>query len=548
MMSRKRKFIDSPTLFSYDNSMQADDIGFEVKPTHEQAPSGEPAQGLLQRLLSFLGAGEDPVRARRRLLRDIAKQLKTTRYKFYSTKTGEALPALAHFFHEIYLVLGPAQIIIDRAESSTLLKTIIIESSLDDQQLALRRYLGEEAVGKRAETIGAKELAADVREKLLAFAAIFDAERVSRIETVYRSLLVFLELLRFDYHFFLKKFDLRLPENDPKYLPHFEPTNCEYLLEELKDFLTVMYLIDGSEDWDALFAVLKEYRQVEIVARAGWQKLMKLIAEVRKSRVLELVVRYADHDPYYKVTKVDLSGAIVDSYLEKIKSTAEAAVQKTSRKNREQKIEVLTKSVFGVSPGERTKHYTEKGNALFASRMIGGYLYVSQLNLLKAFLLDCFKKDIRELADLLLIRGKWSTPLMSQQLSESFHILLQSSDELLSFDESLSETGDAGLRIYNLLRKAERSKDAVKLLRETIKEINAAAFAIIQTAAQNLVVLGKNFKIALEDYGRSAPELVLNWKEIEAASGGRIKALFVEVYKKIYYFVQLMQVLLKDES
>jgi len=180
--------------------------------------------------------------------------------------------------------------------------------------------------------------------------------------------------------------------------------------------------------------------------------------------------------------------------------------------------------------------------------MLGGFLYAPHLNFLKAFLLDYFKKNIREIADLLLVRGRWSTPLMSQQLSESFHILLETSDKLLAFDESLGETEDAGIRIHGLLRRADRDKTALKILREVIKEVNADALAIIQKSAKNLVVMGKNFKIVLEDHDKSVRELILNWKEIEAASDGKIKATIVEAYKKIYYFIQLLQVLLSNEK
>ncbi len=528
--------------------MQADDIRSEEKPSQKQAPSNEPALGLLQRLFSLLGGDEDPLRARRRLLRDIAKQLKGSHRKLYRPKSGEALPAMANFFYEIYSVVGPVQAILDRAESSSVLKNIIIENTLDATQLELQRYLGEEAIGARTATMGAKELATDLKQKLVSYVALFDSDRVKRINSVYELLSVFLELLRFDYHFLLKKFDQELPERDFKYLPHFVQTNGEYLTEELKDFLSVIHLVDPNADWDSLFNGLKEYRQVEIVPRSDWKRALRLIAEIRKSRELELVVKFAEHDPYFKVKVVNLGENIVEDHLAKIKATAEATLQKISQRNRDKKIEMLTKTVFGAPPGERTKNYTEKESGLFTSRMLTGYLYAPHLNFLKVFLLDYFKKDIREIADLLLVRGHWSTPLMSQQLSESFHILLEISDELLAFDGSLSETEDMGIRVHALLRKADRDKAALKILREVLKEVNATALALIQKSAKNLVSLGMSLKIVLDDHGKSAHELILNWKEIETASDGKIKAKVIEAYKKIYYFIQLLQALSKDET
>ncbi|MCK7517885.1 MAG: hypothetical protein MZV64_09340 [Ignavibacteriales bacterium] len=53
----------------------------------------------------------------------------------------------------------------------------------------------------------------------------------------------------------------------------------------------------------------------------------------------------------------------------------------------------------------RMKNYTEKANVVFAKRMLGGFTQTVALNYLRAFLIDFFKKDVRELVDLLIIRG-----------------------------------------------------------------------------------------------------------------------------------------------
>ncbi len=87
---------------------------------------------------------------------------------------------------------------------------------------------------------------------------------------------------------------------------------------------------------------------------------------------------------------------------------------------------------------------------VFSKKMLGGFTHVVPLNYLKAFLLDYFKKDIREVVDILLIRGKWSTNLTSQQLSEAFHNLMTAADELVKFAESLSEEGQRGISLRNL--------------------------------------------------------------------------------------------------
>lgn len=528
--------------------MQAEDIRPANPEVEQRKVAPPPSEGFLQRVMSFFSGEGDPTKERKRLLKEIAKQLKGVRYKFYKPKTGEALPAMARFFYEIYSVVGPAQALVSHAETSGTLKTIIIEGTFSQEQLDLKAYLNEEAIRERAGSMDTKDLAADLKEKLISYFAHFDAQKVKEINSAYELLSVFLDLVHFDYYFFLKKFDALLPEQDFKYMTRFEQINGEYVVEDLKDFLSIVYLIDPAADWDFLFRVLAEYRGVEVVSRSEWPKMLRAIGDVRKSRVLELIVRHADHDPFFKAKVVPFSENIVEEYLNRLKSQAEIMIQKIIRENQTKKIATLTKAVFGTSAVSRMKYYTEKANTLFAQRMLGGYIYVAPLNYLKAFLLDYFKKDIREIVDLLLVRGRWSTPLMSQQLSESYHVLLQVSDELLAFDESLADEADTGIQLRGLIRKADRDKAAVKLLRQSVKEINDSALAMVQRAAQSLIVMAKNFKIVLEDHAKPARELITNWKEIETASDGKIQGKIVGAYKQIYLFIQLLQGFAKKEA
>jgi len=196
----------------------------------------------------------------------------------------------------------------------------------------------------------------------------------------------------------------------------------------------------------------------------------------------------------------------------------------------------------------RLKNYTEKANVSFQKKMLGGFIHIQGLNYLKAFLLDFFKKDIRELCDLLLVRGQWSTNILSQQLSESYHEIMAISEKLITFDDSLADDGDMGGRLRIAMAKADRDKEQVKYVRTLLKGINDEALKFITLSAQNLIIIGKNLKQVLEDYQRNPHELIINWKDIENSSEKPIDQRITEIYKVIYYFVQLMQFFVKQEQ
>lgn len=499
-----------------------------------------------ERVFSFLFRNNDPDKERRRLIKEIGISLKKTKYKFYKAKSEEVLPGLGKFFYEIYKAIGPAQVLMDQTESSGILKTLIIEESLSDHVLDIKDQLTEKSIREKTESMEMKTVAAILKEHLISFIASFDAERVKQINYQYNLLSVFLQLINYDYYFLLKKFDSGLHERDFIYNTKFEAINGEYISEDLKEFISVIYVIDSKSNWAELFNAIKNYKGNDVVSAAAWQKIVKGLDAVKKSRILEMMVKHIDKDPYLKFKHFPPNENIVEDYLNKIKTHTEMTIQKILREKKNRKIDHLLKSVFGTTAISRMRNYTDKVNLTFSKKMLAGYLYVQPANFLKAFFLDYYKKDIKEVVDLVLIRGRWSTNVLSQQLSESFHQLLEISNGLVQFDESLGDEGSKGMAVKNALKRADRDKNAATVLRKQIKDINEKALSIINDSAQNLIVVGKNIKMLIDDLSKKPHEVLINWKELETVTDNRILKMMSVVYKKIYYFIQLMQNYMKE--
>ena len=521
--------------------MQISDLDQEQQ---DDVSSGSTGGGvsILDRLVAFVTGGGDPSRERKKLLKQIGKILKKHKQKFYRPKGEQAQPPLARFFFELYKVLGPAQVLIEHADSSGLLRTIVIESHLPKQLGELRDHFTEDYIRERLKEVDTKQLSSEIKDEMITFFSAFDAKKVKEIDAAYQQLSIFLDFVHYDFYFFLKKFDSSLQERNFTATPKFEAINGEYVSDDLKDFLEVSLPLTAELDWDRILDMLKEYRGMEVVARPAWKKMLGQLRDVLKSGVLELVIRHIDEDPYFKASAKVSRDRIVEPYLNKLKAQTEITIQKILQEKRNARIDHLLKLIFGTSAISRMKNYTEKANTAYAKRLMGGFTHVAPMNFLKAFLLDYFKKDIREIVDLLLIRGQWSTNLMSQQLSECFHELMQISDQVIQFDDALADDGELGMKLKKLSGRPERDQGGQKLLQQMMKEINGRAQRMINDTAQNLISIGKNVKLVIEDY-RLAPhhEVIINWKEIEIAAGFPITERMTELYKQIYYFVQLMQ-------
>ncbi len=522
--------------------MKDEDLTPEKKVSEDDS-----SPNFFQRILSFIFSGDDPEKEKRRLLKDIGKQLNRQKFKFYKPKTGEALPGLAKFFHEIYSSVGPARIMLDHAASSNVLKQIIIEESLTEEQLAIKDAMTEDEIRSLADSMDHKAVVQKLKELMVSLYAAFNAEKVKQINLTYNLVTIFLQFIHYDYYFLLKKFDSGLPENDFVYNPRFEQINGEYISDDLKDFLEVAGMLEKNQPWQDLFSILQIYRETPVIDPGKWKKVLRDIGEIRKSTVLELMIQHIDKNPYFKYKVAYPNDQIVEEYLSKIKTSTELTLQKILKERRTGKIEKLCKHVFGTVAVSRMKNYTEKNNMMFSKKMMAGYMHVAALNYLKAFLLDYFKKDIREVVDLLIIRGKWSTNLMSQQLSDAFHAVMTIAEELVVFDDSLGDEGERGNALRSAIKRADRDPNAMKALREQLKKINDDAMRMMQVSAQNLIAVGKTLKIVIEDYDNKPRELLLNWKEIEVSSDNQIRTILAEVYKKIYYFIQLLQFFSKPQ-
>lgn len=513
-----------------------------------QKARGSAEGGVVQKLLSIFAGMSDPDAEKKKILKALGKDLSRSKFKFYKPKGQEALPGLAKFFYELYKLTAPSQVLLGNAQSSAALRSFVIDSFLSKEQRAISERLTEAYILEKAKTLSLKDIQDLVKADLTAYQAVFDGETSRQIDSTYNTLLSFVNFVSFDYYFLLKKFDSSLLERSFSRNPKFEAINGEYISDDLADFLEVFLPLDLEADWRRVFGALKAYRNTDVIQVEAWVKLLPAMAEVRKSQILEQVVRHIKHDPAWAPLGRFPGERIVEPYLQKLKAQIETLVQRMIQEKRNAKIDEVAKQVFGTAIVLRMKNYTEKANVIFAKKMLGGYTQTQAMNYLKGYLIDYFKRDVREIVDILIIRGQWTTNLQMQQLSDVYHGLLEASDQILQFDEALSDEGELGSRMKSALAKSDRDKEQVKYLRNLLKDANDKAGGFISRSGIALIAIGRHLKGLIDDYDRPHHEVLLNWKELDGVAPRPIRDLLVETYKKIYYMVQLLQYYAKEDT
>ena len=339
-----------------------------------------------------------------------------------------------------------------------------------------------------------------------------------------------------------------MQEQNFSYVPHFEPIRAEYILEDLKDFTAVAWALPLDEDWSEVFKILKEYRNVQPIVPNTWNKLLNVLRKYRDKAVFEMIIQLISKDPGYQTVIEVHQEHIIDDQFDKMRKTVDTTLQRIQTERKNSKIDEILHSIFGSDTVSKLKNYSEEGNKSFEKRNLSGYVYCAPLGYLKSFLLDYVKRYIREFCDLVLVRGQWVSAALSTPMSDAYHELLAVSNRITEFDTALSDDSELGAKIKVYLVRAERDIEAKNILKSLTKDINEKAYNMLSSATRNLIVLGKNTKNLLEDMEKKEPELIINWPELVHFSEQPIKEMGVNIYKKIYLFINLMKCFLTNEE
>ena len=502
-------------------------------------------ENIFLRFIHSIIGGGDPEADKRRLLKNISKDLSKSKFKFYKYSANEVLAAFGKFFYELYKAVSPAQLMFQGIQNPNALKNQVVDFSLNDTQKALLEELSEESIIELSKSMSFKDLNTKIQKNTQTFMSEFDGDRINQIDDLYSQMMAFKAFCSYDFYFLLKKFSAGVKEHDFNVQPKFDAITAQYIAEDLKDFITVAWALPLDSDWTELFKLLKAYKTVEPIPLPVWKKIVSRLKQVKDSRTIEMIIQLITKDPFYICDVEVLHDHVIDAYLDKMRSQSTNTLKKLQADRKNSQIDSLLQQIFGTTSVSRLKNYTSQMSANLERKNVGSYQYCSPLSYLKAFLVDYVKKDVREYCDLVLIRGQWVTNSLSGEMSNAYHGLLEISDKITELDNSLADDGPVGSKIKTLLPRIGHDHESANIIKTKVKDSNDLARSYMKQAAQELVVVAKNTKALLEDYAKPHGELIINWKELDRSAEHPIKELGVEVYKKIYTFVQLMKTFLQ---
>ncbi|MDR2432994.1 MAG: DUF5312 domain-containing protein [Treponema sp.] len=491
----------------------------------------------------------DPEAAKKRRLKKLAKELARNRHAyFYKARYGEAAGALGGFFYEIYKVIAPAQVFLQNAAKSAVLKQIVIESFLDKDLEAIEERLIPSSIEERAKTVDIQDLAKSLDNDMFSLSVAFDSEMIKNIDYRYNNILSMLRFIAFDYFSLLKRFDSGIVERNFSRRPEFTNVPGEYLSGDIKDFLEISFGLDPDQDWKAILSILKTYRNgMDVVDPDLWNKILARIQDVRGSGILELMVRHIDKNPSWRF-KPKLPGVrIAEKHLEDKEAEIKATVDRIAAAQRKFRRDELVSAVFGSAEIKRARYYTEEAGEIYVRRNFDGFLYAAAFNYLMSFVLDLLRADIQALCELFIIRGKWIAPEVSSEMSEHVYLLADQANKITAFDETFSDMGEDGSRLKTSILKADRDKTRRRFIASILDRANEEALDLIDTVLKSIIIIGRNLSALLEDRRKPTHTLIRNWQELDGTPLSLVQRLDAAC-KKINAFIRLMYFLTKNSE
>ena len=498
-------------------------------------------EDFIDKVMHFISRDDDSGSDKDVLLKQLAKEVSQNKYaKFYRMRQGEADISLGQFFYGVYKTIYPMYVFMNDPSREAKIRQITLEAFLDKQVMELIKKLSPEAIAERKKAVG-PEISKQLKEDLAVLSAGFDNPKIVAADKCYDLIASMKQFVFFNYLSLLRKFDPDLRDGDFQYQPKFAPVDASILAPEISTFLSVLPPNGADDNWKAVFEILKYCKGgTDVIPFGNWNNLLLSLKDVTHSKMLLLINKLATGNPILDVRQITHNENLSALWLEQKTIEVSEVIASITNSQKSAQISSLEQAVFGAPQSSRLNYYNlERGQALVNKGLLS-YIYAPALNHLLIFVKDYISKEIQELCDILLVRGQWTKGNASRQMSESFHNVLEIAGEIVNLDESLSDDGTDGPRLKSALLRVDRDKSQARYINSIIESINDEALEIINKVVPSLIVVGKHFKMLMDDVDKKPFELMMNWKELSSFSKQPMSQRIGAAYKKVNYFVQLM--------
>ncbi|WP_461246607.1 DUF5312 family protein, partial [Treponema sp. R6D11] len=498
------------------------------------------AEDLMDKVFSFF-AGEGLTDEKQNMLKGIAKELSQSKYaKYFRIRTEETDPSLLSFLFSVYKTIYPIKLFMKDEHKMAQLRHFTVESCIDPNIKETINRLDPAYLEAKLKSTSGEEVIAAIQTDINLLINQFDHNHRTTVNHRYELASALNQLVNYNFPGFFKKFDPHFVDGSFLVEPKFPAVKTILIIDQMADFLTATQALRPEEDWAGLLSILKKCEGQDLVVPEQFNNMLKTLREIHTSKIIELMLQYTLRNPVWQFKNTVFVETIGDVWLEAKKNEAYAFITKINNTKKAGQISALTKQVFESTDFVRLENYNVPLSETYRKRHLDYFVYAEGLNYLKAFMDDYIEKEVKELCDILLIRGQWTNNIMAREMSDALHTAEDTAGSIADLDTVLSEDGADGSRLRAAMLRIDRDPTQARYINSIVTKVNEQAIEIINEAVQALIIVGKHLKNLIEDIQKKHPELLINWREINLASKEPINQRMINSFKKINYFVQLM--------
>ena len=167
----------------------------------------------LDKVVEFFTGFTSDERIKLRKLKDISKDLKRLKYKFYSFKDDMILAPLPGYFYDMFRMSQNFLRFLDAKNHSASIKLMIFDPFSTDNQKKIKDELNPEKINDFVKNSKDKPQSIEkIKNKLNEYVKSFTTDIINKINSTYNQIVDFSNLITFDWFFLLHKFDAEITE------------------------------------------------------------------------------------------------------------------------------------------------------------------------------------------------------------------------------------------------------------------------------------------------------------------------------------------------
>ncbi|HEQ71370.1 MAG TPA: hypothetical protein ENN69_02685 [Spirochaetia bacterium] len=510
---------------------------------------------LVRDFFTALFSGGKKEAKKRRELKELNRELRGNRHRYYKSHSNEVLPTFAHAVYKfaqyarLLRDLFERTILNENAKQADMYKDYLVEERLDDENRFKKLEFTAKAMRERC--AGVPHFSAAMEEitrEFTAYLELFKQPQFQNFDREYTELERLAMISRYDFEKLLAFFDPRIRVTPSARKPSFVAAPGKHMTQDLMDFYFVMSGLNFDPQLTHNVALLlvrirggRDEQEIQKI-----DKILSGMASVRHNflpnNILLSLLKSVNEDPSFSIPPDREQFQYLELYKARILSRFELEKEKLLREQSEKAVEHSLADLFGTNKLMSSDGLPEELSEELALEGYHGFSNVRPFQILKTFVVVIFEKKIKDHVKRLVIDAFFENKQFKDRFISLFHDLQEAYDQIASFEDTMTEPGEVSLHtVREYLQKQYAGKVVSASLSKLVETINANTAHMVEEISNSFASFNLALIELLADAKQHSPLIISNIKVIGGDRNAEFLSALVDDQRAIGRFIEVMR-------